>query len=214
VSAVRPVLALAVCGALAVATGVAGAAPKVKPVCNLLTDPAGDANGTFLQEGVAGAPSEDAVDIVSGDIATQGKTLTTVLRVKKLAVSSPTAPGGLHWKFFFNVGDTKIYTQAVAAAGGTPTFAFGTIDSATGTSKSLGAASGVLDLAKSEVRVSVPVSALPERPKAGTLIGTLAPNAGRFVGNDNVGTFSDSTDVATSDSTYKVNAPSCVAVGK
>jgi hypothetical protein len=208
----RPALA---CAVLAVAT-VAGTmhASAAAPVCNLVTDPAGDANGTFLQEGISGVPSEDAVDIVSGDVATKGKLLTTVLRVKKLAASSPTAPGGLHWKFFFNVNDTQIYTQAVAATGAAPTFTFGTIDETAGTSKSLGEATGVLDTAKNEVRITVPLSALPETPKAGKKITTLAPNAGRFFGNDNVGTFSDSTDLATSDKTYTVGAPSCVVVGK
>jgi hypothetical protein len=189
-------------------------ASAAAPVCNLVTDPAGDANGTFLQEGISGVPSEDAVDITSGDVATKGKLLTTVLRVKKLAVSSPTAPGGLHWKFFFNVNDTQIYTQAVAATGAAPTFSFGTIDATAGTSKSLGEATGVLDTAKNEVRITVPLSALPETPKAGKKITTLAPNAGRFFGNDNVGTFSDSTDLATSDKTYTVGGPSCVVVGK
>jgi hypothetical protein len=187
----------------------AGAAPS----CNLVTDAAGDANGSFIQEGIPGVPSEDAVDIVSGDVATKGKTLTTVLRVKKLAVSSPTAPGGLHWKFFFNVGDTQIFTQAVAPTGGPTEFTFGTIDPTAGTSTSLGDASGVLDTAKNEIRISVPISALPESPKPGSKINTLAPNAGRFFGTPAL-TFSDSTDVATSEKTYTAGAPSCVAVGK
>jgi hypothetical protein len=209
----RPALAVAV-AVVALTGAVQAASAKVAPFCNLVSDPAGDANGTFLAEGPPGVPSEEAVDIVSGDVATKGKQLTTVLRVKKLTASSATAPGGLHWKFFFNVGETQIFTQAVAAAGADPVFSFGTIDETTGTSTQLGTAEGVLDTAKNEVRITVPVGALPERPKPGTKIGTLAPNAGRFFGNDNVGTFSDSTDTATSDKTYTVNAPSCVTVGK
>jgi hypothetical protein len=210
----RPVLASAAIGVLVLTGAVQAASAKPAPVCNLVTDPAGDANGSFLHDGVAGTPSEDAVDIVSADVATNAKVLTTALRVKKLATSSPTSPGGLHWKFFFNVGDTQIYTQAVAAAGAAPTFTFGTIDPTAGTSTSLGSADGVLDTAKNEVRVSVPLSALPEKPKPGSKINTLAPNAGRFVGNDNVGTFSDPTDKATSDKTYTTGAPSCVVPGK
>ncbi|MCW2571315.1 MAG: hypothetical protein JWO88_1373 [Frankiales bacterium] len=210
----RPVLASAVVAVVALTGALQAASAKPARVCNLVTDPAGDANGTFLQEGISGVPSEDAVDITSADVATNGKLLTTVLRVKKLSASSPTSPGGLHWKFFFNVGGAQIYTQAVAATGSAPTFAFGTIDATSGTSKSLGTAEGVLDTAKNEVRVTVPLSALPERPKSGSKINTLAPNAGRFAGNDNVGTFSDSTDSATSDKSYTVGALSCVAVGK
>ena len=209
----RPLLASAVIGVVAM-TGALHAATAKAPACNLVSDASGDANGTFLQEGIAGAPSEDAVDIVSGDLATKGKKLTTVLRVKKLATSSPTAPGGLHWKFFFSVNGTQIFTQAIAAAGAAPTFTFGTIDGTTGTSKSLGDAEGVIDTAKNEVRITVSTSALPESVKSGTKIDTFAPNAGRFVGNDNVGTFSDSTDLASSDRTYVAGAPSCVTVGK
>ncbi|MBK5307368.1 MAG: hypothetical protein JJD92_11835 [Frankiaceae bacterium] len=209
----RPLLASAVIGVVA-ATGAVHAASAKPPVCNLVTDAVGDANGTFLQEGVAGAPSEDAVDIVSADLASKGKKLTTVLRVKKLAASSPTAPGGLHWKFFFSVAGTQIYTQAIAAAGAAPAFTFGTIDETTGTSTSLGAAEGVLDTAKNEVRITVSTGSLPESVKPGTKIDTFAPNAGRFIGNDAVLTFSDSTDLATSDRTYVAGAPSCVKVGK
>ena len=211
-SLLRPALAVAA-GLSLVAGGAAVAAPK--PVCNLLTDAAGDANGVFLAEGgVPGAPSEDAVDIVSADIASTKKLVTTALRVKKLVTSSPTAPGGLHWKFFFNVGGEQVYTQAVAPAGGAVSFTFGTIDGTTGTSTSLGPAEGVLDLAKNEVRVTVPAGALPATPKLGTKITDLAPNAGRFVGNDAALTFSDSTDTATSDKTYTAGAASCVVPGK
>lgn len=210
----RPALAAGLIFAVAFTGLVASAGAKVAPACNLLTDPAGDANGTFLADGVAGAPSEDAVDIVSADIASTKKLLTTVLRVKKLATSSATAPGGLHWKFFFDVAGVQIYTQAIAPTGGSPAFTFGTIDGTTGTSTSLGAAEGVLDLAKNEVRITVATSALPETPKPGAKITSLAPNAGRFFGNDAALTFSDSTDVATSDKTYIAGAPSCVAVGK
>ena len=209
----RPVLVGAVAAVTAMTGTLYAASAGVAASCNLVTDAAGDANGSFIQEGISGVPSEDAVDIISGDVATKGKTLTTVLRVKKLALSSPTAPGGLHWKFFFNVGDTQIFTQAIAATGASPTFTFGTIDETAGTSKSLGDAAGVLDMAKSEVRISVPISALPESPKPGSKINTLAPNAGRYFGSPAV-TFSDSTDVASSEKTYTAGSPSCVAVGK
>lgn len=207
----RTAIALSVAAAV-VGAGAATAAPK--PVCNLLTDPAGDANGSFIADGISGAPSEDAVDIVSADIASSKKLVTTVLRVKKLSTSSLTAPGGLHWKFFFTVGDSQAYTQAVAPAGGSVSFTYGTIDDATGTSTSLGEAVGVLDTKKSEIRITVPASALPETPKPGAKIAELAPNAGRFFGNDNAVTFSDSTDSATSDKTYVAGSASCVAVGK
>jgi hypothetical protein len=213
VSAARPLLALGVCAALAATAGVAGAAtPKVKPACNLLTDAAGDATGSFIAEGLP-TPNEDAVDIVSGDVATKGRVLTSVLRVKKLSESSLSAPGGLHWKFFFNVDGTQVFTQAVAEAGAAPTFVIGTIDEATGTSTTLGDVTGVIEVAKNEVRVTAPFSILPATPKPGSKITSLEPNAGRYV-NAVAVSFSDSTDTATSSNSYTVGAPSCVAVGK
>jgi hypothetical protein len=212
VIAYRPVLAIGACVALAAATGVASAAPTAKPVCNLLTDAAGDATGSFIAEGLP-TPNEAAVDIVSGDVATKGRTLTTVLRVAKLSESSLSAPGGLHWKFFFDVAGTQVFTQAVAAAGSAPAFTVGTIDETTGTSTTLGDVTGVIDVAKNEVRVTAPFSILPATPKPGSRISGLLPNAGRYV-NGVAFTFSDSTDNASSDKSYTVGAASCVPVGK
>lgn len=213
----RPVLCLTVAVAL-VAAGSASAATKPKPkpksvppVCNLVVDPAGDANGTFLRDGVMPS-SEDGVDIVSADVATDAKVLTTVIRVKKLTTSSASAPGGLHWKFFFTVDEVKIYTQAVAATGANPIFRFGTIDGTSGTSKSLGEAPGVLDVAKNEVRVSVPLSALPATVKAGTKINTFDLSAGRYYSAGV--SLSDATDAAASEKTYVAGALSCVTPGK
>ncbi|HUR52371.1 MAG TPA: hypothetical protein VMZ11_09620 [Mycobacteriales bacterium] len=213
-----PTLRTSLCLAVAVSLVGVGAAqavtkPKPKPVCKLLVDPAADADGTFVAAGVLPI-SEDGVDIVSGDVAADTRFLTTVLRVKKLSTSSPTAPGGLHWKFFVTVGGEQIYTQAIAPAGGSPIFAFGKIDETSGTSTQLGPASGKIDLAKSEVRVSVPIKSLPMRVKLGTRIDTLEPNAGRYFGAPSGSpSLSDSTDTATSTKTYRVGTLSCVKPG-
>jgi hypothetical protein len=208
----------AVCLAVALTLIGAGAAhavtkPKPKPVCNLLTDEAGDADGTFLAEGAV-PQSEDSVDIVTGDVAADGKFLTTVLRVKKLSESSSTAPGGLHWKFFVTVGGQEIYTQAIAPTGAEPFFAYGQIDETSGTSKRLGDAVGKIDTVKNEVRVSVPIKSLPMSIKTGTRIDTLEPNAGRYFGSPTGSpSLSDSTDTATSGKTYRVGTLSCVKPG-
>jgi hypothetical protein len=210
VKLVRPALALAVGTGLLVA-GTAGAVTKPKPVCNLVKDDAGDASDSFIASGVY-PTNLDAVDIVSADVATNAKKLTTVIRVKKLATSDPTAPGGLHWKFFFNVGDTQIWTQALAPPGSAPSFRYGTIDGTTGTSKSLGdALSGALDTAKNEIRVTISLSDLPDKPKPGSKLTTLAPNAGRYYSAGV--SLSDSTDSAEGSKSYTVGAPSCVKVG-
>ena len=211
----RPALCLVIAASLVGVTAAQAATkPKPKPVCNLLTDPAGDADGTFLAEGVMPA-SEDGVDIVTGDVAADKKFLTTVLRVKKLTTTSPTAPGGLHWKFFITVGGEQIYTQAIAPTGGAPLFTYGKIDPTAGTSAKLGNAQGVLDTAKNEVRVSVPIGALPMKLKTGTRIDTLEPNAGRFYGAPTGSpSLSDSTDSASSSKVYRAGTLSCVTPGR
>lgn len=215
--AFRPALCLAVAVSLVGAgTAYAVTKPKPKPVCNLLTDPRDDADGTFVATGLLPA-SEDAVDIVSGDVAADAKFLTTVLRVKKLATSSPTAPGGLHWKVFVSVAGEEIYTQVIAPLGGSPSFAFGHIDPATGTSARDGAATGVIDSAKNEVRVSIPIKSLPMKVKTGTRIefGPSDVNAGRYFGAPSGSpSLSDSTDVATSTKVYRAGTLSCVKPGK
>jgi hypothetical protein len=206
----RPAVCLALVASL-IGAGAAQAVtkPKPKPVCNLLTDPADDADGTFIAEGVMPS-SEDGVDIVSGDVVADTKFVTTVLRVKKLSTTSATAPGGLHWKFFITIAGEQIYTQAIAPTGGSPIFTFGKIDETTGSSARIGDATGKIDTVKNQVRVSVPVKLLPMTVKLGTRIDTLEPNAGRYFGAPTGSpSFSDSTDSATSSKTYKVGTLSC-----
>ena len=92
-SAARPLLALGVCAALAAATGVAGAAPKVKPVCNLVVDEKGD--GSI-------ATASDDIDIVSADIASTAKKVTAVIRLAgDPSAPNPQAPGGKNYYFSF-----------------------------------------------------------------------------------------------------------------
>lgn len=212
----RPVVCLAVVTSLLGAgTAYAATKPKPKPVCKLLVDPADDADGSFLATGLFPF-NEDAVDILSADVAADTKKLTTVLRVKKLATSSSTAPGGMHWKVFISIAGTEIYTQVIAPVGGSPSFGYGHIDATTGTSSRDGDATGKLDLAKNEVRVTVPASALPVKLKTGTRIefGPSDTNAGRYFGSPSGSpSLSDSTDTANGGKVYRVGTASCVKPG-
>jgi hypothetical protein len=213
----RPALCLALAASLVGAgTAYAVTKPKPKPVCNLLTDPKDDADGSFIASGIM-PNTEDAVDIVSGDVAADSKFLTTVLRVKKLATSSPTAPGGLHWKVFISIAGQEIYTQVIAPLGGSPSFGYGHIDEATGTSSRDGDATGAIDTAKNEVRVSIPIKSLPMSVKTGTRIefGPDDVNAGRYFGSPSGSpSLSDPTDTATSGKVYRAGTLSCVKPGK
>ena len=214
-SPARVVLAGAV-GLSLLAAGGALAAPK--PVCNLIVDEKGD---TFLlrtQDG-AGAfgPREDALDIVGGDLASDGKVITGVLRVVKLAKSAPTSPSGVSFRLQFampNQEDSNLYMTA-NAVGGAESFAVGVRNVALNTSTKLADAKGVFDVAKSEVRISAPLSAFSSvsggiKPGMKLTFADLDQTSSRPSG---LGP-SVFADVTQSPKTYTVGTPSCVAPGK
>lgn len=215
---VRPALALALC-ATVIGAGVAGAAPKAKPkakpkpvppVCNLVVDDKGDATA-----GVLSASNVPAWDIVSADLATDAKTLTTVIRVDKLAKSSNDSPLGSQWRFDFFVGDKHLYTQATSTPFGDK-FGFGYTDT-TSHGVAAAGATGVFDLATSEVRVSVPLSGVESQAKItpGTAVTGLAAQAGDYINTAGGSpSLSNAADDATGAKPYAAGAPSCVAVGK
>jgi hypothetical protein len=122
----RPILAVAACAALAAATGVATAAPK--PVCNVVTDPKGDA---------AIVTQQDGLDVVSGDIASNAKTITAVIRLGGApGGGNPQAIGGTRYYFEFTpTGATRAqYLYASVPFLGEPTFHTGEITVETGRS--------------------------------------------------------------------------------
>ena len=94
----RPALAAALVASVT-AAGVAGAAtkPKLKPACHLIADASGDA--PFFGP----SPSDDTLDITSGDIATNAKTLTGVVRVKNLTATSTSTYTGQTYYVQFSV---------------------------------------------------------------------------------------------------------------
>lgn len=212
----RPLVLLAASAALVTGAAAASAAPKkpapVKPVCNLVVDDAGD---TFLlrnQEvpGVYG-PQEDALDIVSADLASDTKRITAVIRVKKLATTIATGVGQGYEAQFLNDGENTLYLSATIT-NGTQAFSVGFRDPTANTATSLGDASGVFDLAKNEVRISAPVSAFSAQGtgvKPGTLLSIGTITASRNLVAVNV--FADVNEGGT---TYKAGAPSCVKPGK
>lgn len=212
---IRPVLAVFAAVAVVAGGAVASAAPA-KPSCNLIEDAKAD---TFLirSQDSAGAygPNESAVDIVSGDIATDGKTITAVLRIAKLAKSSGTAPTGLSFRVQFaspSQDDENMYLSA-ATNGTTETFAAGTRAITANLATKLADATGVFDLAKSEVRISVPLKIFAAQGlKPGTKLSMagLDQTANRLLPNGS-GVFAD---VATSEKTYIAGAKSCVVPGK
>lgn len=200
-TSLRTVVAASMVGAVAF-TGGALAAPKDKPVCNLITDPAGDTTG----------PSS-ALDLVSGDVASNGKTFTGVIRTAALAESDLSSPTGIAWGLRFTTpsSDLPLYLLATKFNGSEAEFTYGEVNGSR--LMELGVGKGVIDLAKKEVRIHVPTKGLGV--KAGSKITELQAQGRRATGNPNAVTLytnADTSDPSTA-KPYTVNAGSCVKPG-
>lgn len=208
-------------------TGVAFAAPA-PTVCQIIKDAKGDAK-------YAGAvPGDSSVDIVSADVASDGKIVTGVVRVDKLTVPNPQAPLGQAWFVKFNVkGAPEVIFLSARQYPQGNVFVFGyTAPDPTlagiNTSYTLGTATGVLDMDKNEIRISAPAAEFKKANativKGAKLSGLLADTwriAGQgFVPSQQVGPvraplgglllpFDNATGT-----TYTVGTKSCVALGK
>lgn len=232
-SLVRPALATVLVGSLCVA-GAASAVTKpkpkpVKPVCNLVTDPSGDASPQTP------VPSDDTIDILSADIATNATQITAVLRLKNLSASSVPSQTGVSYEFDFSApgGSNTLFLAYNADDSGSHS-SFGDIESIGGQNNntSKGPAVTVFDKAKNEVRITAKLSDLSAlgKFKPGTkltgleaktwvLIGTPeatpevdAPALGPVVGPGNG--LLDPVDDATGSKNYVIGTPSCIKVGQ
>lgn len=206
---VRPALCVALAASLA-AAGVAGAAtkPKPKPVCNLVTDPTGDASLTIS---APVGPSEAGLDLRGADIAGNSKILTAALRLAKLETPQ-TAPLGYSIVLFFSApdGDVPLYFRYSESQ------ALGTIaeygyDDATNGLTPLGDAAAILDTKKNEIRLTAPTSGFSDHAtiKTGTKLSGLHANTSR----DGI-VLLLYADEATGSKSYAVGQPSCVIPGK
>ena len=197
----RPALTLALVAGLSGFGGLS-AAQAAPPVCNLITDPAGDATG----------PTQ-TLDVVSGDIASDKKRITAVIRMANLAETDPTSPTGLSWGLEFNAAGTDLpyFILAQRDTRGAVGYSFGSVDGNSLTV--LGGGTGVIDIAKKEVRIHVKATDL--RIKPGTELTNLLAQGRRFIGAPGLGLYlgTDSSDPLTS-KPYVMGAPSCVKPGK
>lgn len=202
-------------------TGVAGHAdaakrPKPKPippVCNLVTDPKGDTYITRDQDiiGVYG-PQEDALDITSADIASDAKNITAVIRVVKLAKTIATGAGQGYELEFTSPGAAGPLYLAASILNGTETYSVGKRDATTNTSTSLGKdATGVFDLAKSEVRITAPISDFASEGQGAKPGARLSPTL--VTASRNLVAVNVFADNASGTGTYIAGNPSCVKVG-
>jgi hypothetical protein len=212
----KAVLLLTVCGATGVIFGGAAvAAPKPAPVCNLVTDAAGDASVDS-----AGAVADAALDVVSVDVASDRNNITAVIRVKKLEKSS-----ARNWTAVFSADGTDFSLAGHTTAAGTEVFD-AAYASATGGSIYGPGTTGVFDLAKNEVRITTPLSLLSEqatiKPGKTKVTGIGATTGAELLVPDASGVFGPtlfsyspiSADTTDAGKDYTAGAPSCVAVGK
>lgn len=201
-TSLRTALALTAVASVALAGGAVAAPAKAKPVCNLITDPSGDTIG----------PS-NALDIVSGDVASNGKTFTAVVRLAALSESDLSSPTGIAWGMRFTSPRSELpyYLLATKFQGSAVEFTYGQVNGSR--LEELGVGTGVIDLAKKEVRVHAPVKALNLKP--GTTITELTAQGRRATGNPNAVTLYTNADTSSADSAkpYTTNAPSCVKPG-
>jgi hypothetical protein len=209
--------------------GMAAAAPKAKPVCNIVQDAKGDA-------GADNIPGADGDDIVSADVANDATTLTAVIRLAGLQANDPQAPFGRSYSVLFTAPGSAdlLYLSARTYPQGTKfLFGYQAEDPNTGvnTNYALGNATGVVDLAKGEVHISVPIKSFVEGAKAklvpGAKLAGVSASADRIFGQGFVpsqspapgaprvplGGLTLTFDDAAGGS-YLMGTPSCVVVGK
>ena len=210
--------------------GVAGhatAAPAKKPVCNLVSDATGDAN-------VNGVPGGAGDDIVSADFGSDAKTLTGVVRMAGLAANDPEwLNGRAYFAEFTAPGSPDVlFVQARAYPTGVIySYGYSGVDPTSGvnTSYTLGQATGVVDVAKKEVRISAPVKGFVEGAKAKLAPGATLKSIGARVYRQGGQGLVPSQEVAgtrvplsglnvllddATGGTYVMGTKSCVVVGK
>ena len=213
----RPALCLALVASVT-AAGAAGAAtkPKVKPVCNLVVDPAGDAS---FQSPM---PSDDAQDIIGADVASDAKNFTAVLRLKSVSSNGLGQLGrDLQMTFDLAGAEAKVWIGYTTSAYGGDAFQYGLIGKGdAGSTSPTGKAVGVIDKTKNEIRMTVSVADLNAlgKVKPGAKVANIAVEASQLVGiaPNASGAYAFNpvvVDDAAGTKAYIAGAPSCVKPG-
>lgn len=234
------------CTAIAVGLSLALVGPAVaaaKVPCKLITDAPGDAypiNSAHIHDTiqtevpvnvpafppVTQGPSSDVLDVLSADLATDKRTITAVIRVKKLAITAPSAaPTGISWFMNFSADGADFKFAAHTDPTGAQYFD-ASYSAATGGSLYGGGVTGKLDLAKNEVRISAPVSLLANQAtiKRGVKITKISAGAANEVAVfDKTARLTDggifewaiiNADRAVTSKSYIAETKTCVTPGK
>ena len=192
------------------ATGLAGYAnaAKPKPMCNNVTDPAGDV-GLY---GSTGNTPDDALDIRTADLGSNAKGVTAAIRLNKLSSPAPSSPGAAVYELRFEHRKSgEVYTLWASITGGQATFGVGTVDTSAQAemATATGTATGVIDTAHNEIRISAPYSALGGA-KPGVKVSIDDVIVKRGLPTNYYGRYADEGAAAKS---FVFGTPSCVKVG-
>jgi hypothetical protein len=128
-----------------------------KPVCRIVQDARGDA-----EYPTNGVPGDDGDDLLSADVASDGKVMTAVWRLAELRATNVSAPFGQNFVIDFRVtGSPGHYYVGASTQLSGVLFEYGVVESSAtgGRLRQRGPAKGALDLVRDEIRLSVPTKA-------------------------------------------------------
>ncbi|MDX6197205.1 MAG: hypothetical protein QOJ79_356 [Actinomycetota bacterium] len=206
---------------LAAALLVAPATPSLagsSSSCRLIQDAAGDGNDQL--NGTRLGPNEPDLDIVSADIASNARSVTTVVRLSNLGTALEAAGRRNLYRFFFQLGSRHEYVVTLATRsldGEQFSVIVPTEGSDVPGTDTAVPATGTFDVAHNEVRVTIPLSLasgnhnMPHQ----TYFHNLVADTYRGIGTEAAGGANASTsiDYASTDRRYLAGSSSCVHIG-
>lgn len=202
----RALLAL-VAVACVVAAPPSDAAPRRS--CGLVTDARGD---VYAVRGYPTPLPDKTLDVVAGDLASDDLNLTAAVRVDDLVLPPETSPVGANYEVQFRISRSSrgFVLLASASPGAAPTYRL--LVSGGDLPVESQDVTGVFDLARDEVRITVDLETLArwvlvQRGQRLTLDGAFS---GRGVRGE--GPFAD--EALEGPRTYYAAASSCVPVGR
>ncbi|HWL36915.1 MAG TPA: hypothetical protein VNQ77_12030 [Frankiaceae bacterium] len=225
----RRLVPAAALGGVLLLSSSAGAAPRS---CQLVKDPRGDMHP------VAPVGSDNDLDILSADLATDKTYVTAVVRtVSMRGATSPDSPTGRAWEVWFTAGEETFIMAAHALANGYDGIVYHVDgeyeagpEAGAYTGTGIGPARVTFDTVRREVRITAPLRHFTPFASIvrGRILHNLRAGAFKMVGNGPVsqstplgygtwigsGGVGTSQDLAFSKRTYDPGTPSCVAVGK
>ncbi len=194
--------AVVLIGAVALAT-FAGSSHAEAP-CNIIKDDKGDAEVL--------TSSDDAIDIVSADLAANGKEVAAVIRVVKLKKTTEQSPFGIALTIRWTAPgfDKPLFMRGTTTVGGADKLAYGYQDG--NRLISLGDAIGIFDMDKSELRISTFTKNFAAQAKlaSGEKLTAVVADGAAIYGSPAAATLSLTADDAAAKAPVVVGTESCI----